>query len=128
MKMPCGCNVTKWYELQFCSMHACAEETAKERDEAQEALRSLACYLGVGGYNAPNVDAKIFEQKIRHGIDELIKVERNGIEAERDEAMAMLKNLEWICGCCEEKSCPVCCGEENHAANCALAAILEDKS
>jgi hypothetical protein len=35
---------------------------------AEEALRSLASWLGVGGYNAPTVDAKVFEQKIRDGV------------------------------------------------------------
>ena len=35
---------------------------------AEDALRSLACWLGVGGYNAPTVDAKVFEAKIREGV------------------------------------------------------------
>lgn len=35
---------------------------------AEDALRSLACWLGVGGYNAPTVDAKVFEEKIRDGV------------------------------------------------------------
>lgn len=38
-------------------------------------LRSLACWLSVGGYNAEIVDPKLFEKKIREGIDTLVKVE-----------------------------------------------------
>jgi hypothetical protein len=38
---------------------------------AQEALRSLASFLGVGGYNPPFVDAEVFEKKIRDGIEML---------------------------------------------------------
>ena len=34
-------------------------------------LRSLASYVGNGGYNAPEVDAAVFEAKIRGGIDRL---------------------------------------------------------
>lgn len=41
--------------------------------EAEEALRSLASYLGCGGYNAPEVDAKVFEEKIRYGIDNFVR-------------------------------------------------------
>lgn len=47
-------------------------EEAGEESEAQAALRSLACWLGVGGYNAPTVDAKVFEQKIRDGVAMLV--------------------------------------------------------
>lgn len=43
-------------------------EELYEETPAEEALRSLACWLGVGGYNAPAVDAKEFEAKIREGI------------------------------------------------------------
>jgi hypothetical protein len=35
----------------------------------ENVLRSLASYLGCGGYNAPEVDAAVFEEKIRYGID-----------------------------------------------------------
>ena len=36
--------------------------------EAERSLRSLACWLGVGGYNAPTVDATAYETKIREEI------------------------------------------------------------
>lgn len=35
---------------------------------AESALRSLASWLGVGGYNAIEVDARVFERKIRDGV------------------------------------------------------------
>lgn len=48
----------------------------RERDDAEDALRSLASYLSVGGYNAPTVDASVFESKIREGIGALgVKLE-----------------------------------------------------
>jgi hypothetical protein len=39
-----------------------------EESPAELALRSLACWLGAGGYHAPTVDAKVFEEKIRWGV------------------------------------------------------------
>jgi len=44
------------------------ETVPGDETPAEEALRSLACWLGVGGYNAPTVDAKVFETKIREGV------------------------------------------------------------
>ncbi len=38
---------------------------------AEEVLRKLACWLGVGGYNAPTVDADLFHRKIVAGIEDL---------------------------------------------------------
>lgn len=38
---------------------------------AELALRSLAAWLGVGGYNAARVDAKVFEAKIRWAFENL---------------------------------------------------------
>lgn len=43
---------------------------AKRLIDCENALRSLACWLGVGGYNAPTVDAKVFEEKIRNGVQD----------------------------------------------------------
>lgn len=40
--------------------------------DLEEVLRSLASYVGAGGYNAPEVDPRAFEEKIRWGIDALI--------------------------------------------------------
>lgn len=57
------------------------ESLERERDAAHDALRSLACYLGVGGYNADTVDAAVFEKKIRDGIDMQVDM----LQRERDE-------------------------------------------
>lgn len=46
----------------------------EEKVEAlEEVLRRLASFVGNGGYNADEVDPAIFEEKIRDGIDYLIK-------------------------------------------------------
>jgi hypothetical protein len=42
--------------------------------ECEAALRSLAYWLGAGGYNATAVDAKVFEEKIRWGVEHLLGV------------------------------------------------------
>lgn len=49
-----------------------AQQTTEETD-AEMALRSIASWLGVGGFNAPTVDAKAFEQKIYEGVEIAIK-------------------------------------------------------
>jgi hypothetical protein len=41
-------------------------------EELEEVLRSLASYVGAGGDNAPTVDPKKFESKIRWGINEVL--------------------------------------------------------
>lgn len=52
--------------------------TNNDRIEAlEEVLRSLACSLSVGGYNALEVDPGAFERKIRWGIDHIIDCERS---------------------------------------------------
>lgn len=47
-----------------------------EETPAESALRSLASYVGNGGYNAPRVDAKVFEDKVRSGIETFIRQEK----------------------------------------------------
>jgi hypothetical protein len=44
-------------------------EELHQESPAEESLRALACWLGVGGYNAPMVDVKAFEAKIREGVE-----------------------------------------------------------
>jgi len=44
-------------------------QEAQRLIDCENALRSLASWLGVGGYNAPTVDAKVFEEKIRSGVE-----------------------------------------------------------
>lgn len=43
---------------------------------AEEVLRKLACWLGVGGFNAPTVDADLFHRRIVGGIEELLKEQK----------------------------------------------------
>lgn len=38
---------------------------------AEDVLRSIAAYVGAGGFNAEHVDPREFERKIRWGIDYL---------------------------------------------------------
>ena len=56
--------------------HLTAQDVARIAAKASEpytsALRSLASYVGAGGYNADAVDAGVFEDKIRWGIGEII--------------------------------------------------------
>lgn len=42
-------------------------------EKAEEVLRSLASFVGAGGYNADKVDADVFEQKIRWGIGQIME-------------------------------------------------------
>lgn len=43
----------------------------KELNEAHDVLRNVAFTLGVGGYNATDVNAEVFANKIHNGIDML---------------------------------------------------------
>jgi hypothetical protein len=48
----------------------------KREENYSDALRSLASYVGCGGYNADDpIDAKEFEEKIRFGIDLLLSAQ-----------------------------------------------------
>lgn len=49
------------------------EVVRRAREPFEDVLRSLACSLCAGGYNAPTVDPTVFEQKIRWGIDQLTR-------------------------------------------------------
>lgn len=46
---------------------------------AEQVLRKLACWLGVGGYNAEAVDAKVFHEKIVWGIQNLMQDKHAGL-------------------------------------------------
>jgi hypothetical protein len=74
-----------------------ADPAAKDALEAkvealEEGLRSLASYVGAGGYNADEVDPKAFVDKVRWGIDNLTGVNHVGkLEAKiRDLEMRLL--------------------------------------
>jgi hypothetical protein len=61
-----------------------------------DALRSLASYVGCGGYNADDpIDANVFEEKIRYGIDLLIASQSK--KPISDEDRQRLETLERIC-------------------------------
>lgn len=67
---------------------ATLREKAAMADEAHDVLRTLACELGAGGYNAEIVDASVFEHKIRDGVNMLLNPLMNRVsqaEQERDE-------------------------------------------
>lgn len=59
------------------------DRLTKERDAAREVLRSLACWLSVGGYNADTVDPAVFERKIRDGVDAIVRVETQRAQGPR---------------------------------------------
>lgn len=56
--------------FSHCEDHAGQINRDDDESPAELALRSLACWLGAGGYNAPTVDAKVFEEKIRWGVQQ----------------------------------------------------------
>jgi len=49
------------------------QRQAERAESYAETLRSIASYVGAGGYNADTVDAGVFEGKIRWGIGEIMK-------------------------------------------------------
>lgn len=49
------------------------QRQAERAESYAETLRSIASYVGAGGYNADTVDAGVFEEKIRWGIGEIMK-------------------------------------------------------
>jgi len=67
-----------------------------ELESANGALRSLACWLSVGGYNAESVDPDVFEKKIRDGVESLVKIECERVRGPRlsdSEEMALLRRI-----------------------------------
>ncbi len=77
---------------------------AEHETEAEMVLRKLACWLGVGGYSAPKVDAKTFHSKIVDGVNMAIESEakRRCADLERQLAEAREKALEDAAVCCIE--------------------------
>jgi len=80
-----------------------AHQAWQERAErAEDALRSLACYLSAGGYNAETVDADVFERKIRDGIARAeTDARRAGQEEMRERAAKEAKNCPDVCDCAD---------------------------
>lgn len=64
------------------------------REPYEDALRSLASYVGAGGYNAPTVDPAVFEQKIRWGIDQLTRPAQTDLERESSDLRAQCGGMQ----------------------------------
>jgi hypothetical protein len=70
---------------------------SQQHEALETVLRSLASYVGNGGFNAESVDPAIFEEKIRDGIDRLTRVEgerRERAEAQPAASQERVKRLE----------------------------------
>lgn len=52
------------------SIAAAYLEAVEEAEAMQDSMRELAMYGGAGGYNAPEFDLAVFENKIRWAIDQ----------------------------------------------------------
>lgn len=68
---------------------------------AEMVLRKLACWLGVGGYNAPTVDADLFHDKIIDGVNMLLasagaSAIREAVEAEREAQTQDAARYRWL--------------------------------
>lgn len=79
---------------------------AENETPAEMVLRKLACWLGVGGYNAPTVDADLFHKKIVDGVQLLLAAQPLERAAQQEApthlrvmARALLNTLEgrWHC-------------------------------
>lgn len=67
-----GARVIEYVALEDPD-HAC-DSTMTPADrlrDCEDVLRSLASYLSVGGYNAPQVDPKVFHENILWGIQQI---------------------------------------------------------
>lgn len=70
------------------------QRQAERAESYAETLRSIASYVGAGGYNADTVDAGVFEEKIRWGIGELIgMLDRANAELAK---LAQQKPVAWM--------------------------------
>ncbi len=65
---------------------------AEDESDAAMVLRKLACWLGVGGYNAPAVDARLFHEKIVDGVNTAVS---NALEAKGAEIAALKSRVGW---------------------------------
>ena len=71
------------------------QRQAERAESYADAMRSLASYVGAGGYNADVVDADVFEAKIRWGIDEIMarteKAEAELAKARKQDPVAWMR-------------------------------------
>lgn len=92
-----ACRVIAEHNAQaFGQVRAENERLRERKEEADGTLRSLACQLGAGGYNADEVDPKVFGEKISWGIDALV----DPISRERDQLRAEVEALRASFGEC----------------------------
>jgi hypothetical protein len=82
----------------------------------ENVLRSLASYLGCGGYNAPEVDAAVFEGKIRYGIDNFVAP----LAATPAAVQAAKLGEAWSSARC---ALEVCGDSDEHDQKCSRAAV-----
>ncbi len=83
------------HEHTFCP-HCNPCRQAARMVELEGVLRSLASYVGNGGYNAPDpINVVEFEAKIREGIDSLARIERS--RAILIDPKAALAAIESVC-------------------------------
>ncbi len=76
------------------------QRQAERAESYAETLRSLASYVGAGGYNADVVDADVFGAKIRWGIDEIMaRTEKAEAELARLAQQEPIKYLYRVTDC-----------------------------
>ena len=83
-----------WYDASPADAFRMLEEKQQHINNLEATLRTLASWLGNGGYNATEVDPVQFEAKIREGIIYLInkeKSEKEKIKFEMQKQIDMLK-------------------------------------
>ena len=93
---------------------------AEDETPAEMVLRKLACWLGVGGYNAPKVDAEAFHRKIVEGVQMLLAGQSQSERAEpvgpcsQCEGEGRIDDPERCLRCgrrgCRQIECPACGG------------------
>lgn len=81
---------------EAASLEAERDQLKAENERLGDVLRSIACSLGAGGYNASAVDPDVFEEKICWGIDALtapLITERDTLRKQLDEACWLLRHV-----------------------------------
>lgn len=73
-----------------------AQSLKQKLELAEEVLRNLACYVGAGGYNAPEVDPIAFENKIREGIAALTEPLEQQLAQARQERDKLQAFKDWV--------------------------------
>lgn len=64
------------YELKSAKTNRCQkslEEIENQETDAETALREIALYMGIGGYNASRVNVKAYVAKIKEEYDRVLR-------------------------------------------------------